>query len=159
MNNIKYSRRKTRRFLFQRLYANHFGHIGREALEETFFRADFLDGMDYDYLDEMYAGIIEKEPEIVYTVSKYAKKFNVKRMKVEQLLPIFIGTYEILFSSEEMPPKVIVNEAVELAKLFTDDATRKLTNGVLNSILENHLDLVKEVSKLEDKENNFFTKK
>ncbi|MCT4617004.1 MAG: hypothetical protein N4A38_02210 [Candidatus Gracilibacteria bacterium] len=159
MNNIKYSRRKTRRFLFQRLYANHFGHLGRQELEETFFRPDFLEGMDYDYLDEMYAGIIEKEPEIVYSVSKYAKKFDVKRMKVEQLLPIFIGTYEIMYSRDEIPAKVIVNEAVELAKLFTDDATRKLTNGVLNSILENHLDLVEEASKLEEHKNYFFTKK
>jgi N utilization substance protein B len=115
--------------------------------------------MDYDYLDEMYAGIIEKEPEIVYSVSKYAKKFDVKRMKVEQLLPIFIGTYEIMYSRDEIPAKVIVNEAVELAKLFTDDATRKLTNGVLNSILENHLDLVEEASKLEEHKNYFFTKK
>ena len=159
MGNIKYSRRKTRRFLFQRLYANHFGHIWREALEETFFRPNFLDGMDYDYLDEMYSWILEKEPELVYVISKYAKKFNIKRMKVEQLLPILIGSYEIMFSKEEIPAKVIVNEAVELAKLFTDDATKKFTNWVLNSILENHLALLEEVSKLEEKKNYFFTKK
>lgn len=158
MNNIKYSRRKTRRFLFQRLYANHFGHLDSQILEDTFFKEGFLDGMDYEYLDEMYAWIVEKEAEIVYCVSKYAQKFNVKRMKIEQLLPIFIGAYEIMFSREEMPPKVIVNEAVELAKLFTDDATRKLTNWVLNSILENHLDLLEEVSKLEEKNNYFFKK-
>ena len=56
-------------------------------------------------------------------------------MPLINILPIAIAAYEMLYlKSEEIPEKVSINEAIELAKRFSDDASRELVNGVLGKV-------------------------
>jgi N utilization substance protein B len=56
--------------------------------------------------------------------------------------------------TEEIPAKVSINEAVEISKAFWDDSAKKIVNGVLNKVYENH-DELKEVSKNPESTNDF----
>lgn len=56
-------------------------------------------------------------------------------MPVGNLLPIMIAAYEMLYLSlDVIPEKVSINEAIELAKIFSDDTAKTMVNGVLNAL-------------------------
>jgi transcription termination factor NusB len=56
--------------------------------------------------------------------------------------------------TEEIPAKVSINEAVEISKAFWDESAKKIVNGVLNNVYENH-DVLKELSKNPEWTNDF----
>jgi len=60
----------------------------------------------------------------------------------------------MLFLKEEIPAKVTINEAVELAKVYGDDSAKKIVNGVLNKIYQDHKDITKDLESF-NKKNNF----
>lgn len=64
-------------------------------------------------------------------------------MNLVYILPIYIGLAEMFFLSEEIPGKVSINEAVEIAKVYGDNSAKKIVNGVLNKVLENYDELEK----------------
>jgi len=102
----------------------------------------FQSELDNAYLNEMFEIIIKKESFLIMLVQKYAPKFDINDMDLSFILPVFIGTCEMLFYSEEIPVKVSVNEAVEIAKTYGDDSSKKMVNGVLHNIIQN-LDTIK----------------
>jgi hypothetical protein len=66
-------------------------------------------------------------------------------MSLSYILPIYIWLAEMFFYSEEIPAKVSINEAIEVAKVYWDDSSKKIVNWVLNKVYENfeELDLIK----------------
>lgn len=83
----------------------------------------------------MFSGIIEKEGELLTIIHKYAPKFDITTMPVGNLIPIMIASYEMLYLTlDTIPEKVSINEAIELAKTFSDDTARTMVNGVLNAL-------------------------
>lgn len=133
----KASRHETRECLLQALY-------GRSVLGDRFEIGFFLE----NYFDERYAhlakdayfsesfsGIVAKEGELCAVVRKFAPKFEIPMMPVVNLLPIFIAAYEMLYlECDQVPERVSIDEAIELTKKFSDDNSRTLVNGVLNSL-------------------------
>ncbi|MDR1987525.1 MAG: transcription antitermination protein NusB [Candidatus Peribacteria bacterium] len=61
-------------------------------------------------------------------IEKYSPKFKFENMYVENVLPIYIALSEIFYLDEELPIKVSINEAIELAKIYGDDSTKKIAN-------------------------------
>lgn len=91
---------------------------------------------DRNYLDKIIAGV-EKEREFLSTViSKYATGFSLNRIYKIDLALLLVAGYEILFC-DDVPEKVSVNEAVELAKIYSTDKSPAYINGVLASIIAN----------------------
>lgn len=129
----KASRKKTRKFLFQKVFARSFSEIDESLFQKSFFDDIFTFELDKSYMDEMYKLIIEKEPELISVIEKYAPKFDIKSMNITAVIAIFIGLTEMLYLSEEIPMKVSINEAVEMAKVYSSDSSKKIVNGILNN--------------------------
>ena len=134
---MKVSRRKTRSYLLQALYARSVGGVNFE--ESSFLRAFFdettCQSLDIPYFQAMFFGVIEKEGELLTVIHKYAPKFDIASMPVGNLLPIMIASYEMLYlTMDSVPEKVSINEAIELSKVFSDDTARTMVNGVLNAL-------------------------
>lgn len=134
---IKISRRKTRSYLLQALYARSMG--GADFREpdflDTFFDKTAHESLDVPYFQAMFSGIIEKEGELLTIIHKYAPKFDITSMPIGNLLPIMIASYEMLYLTiDTIPEKVSINEAIELSKTFSDDTARTMVNGVLNAL-------------------------
>lgn len=55
---------------------------------------------------------------------------------------------EMLFLKEEIPAKVSINEAVEVAKVYGDDSIKKVVNGVLNKVYQNYPEIEKNLDSL-----------
>lgn len=152
----KLTRTQAREFLLQSLYA-------RSVLGESFDLALFADSyytapvgiaLTDAYFLEMYHGIQREEGILLQVVKNYAPKFDTEIMPLINLLPIFIAGYEMLYlQADTIPEKVSINEAVELAKRFSDDGARELVNGVLNKLKDDKETIV---SKLEPRGGLFF---
>lgn len=77
-------------------------------------------------------------------------------MPISNLLPIMIAAYEMLYlTMDTIPEKVSINEAIELAKTFSDDNARTMVNGVLNA-LKNEKTTILEVIKKDTMPPHFF---
>lgn len=134
---MKVSRKKTRKFLLQKLYARIYGNI-----EEDRFSGAFFDGIldfqaDYAYIDEMSHIIIDHQNELLDVIKAYAPKFDLDTMLKTNILSMCIALAEMIYLSEEIPAKVSINEAIDLAKYFWDNSSKAIVNGILNSILTN----------------------
>lgn len=138
------NRKKTRKLLYQELYASTFCKIEEELFYESFFDDVFEFQKDMKYLDEMRKIIKEKEPFFIHIIEKYSPKFDITKMNIVNVLPIYISLWEIFFFSEEIPIKSSVNEAIEIAKVYSDDSSKKIVNWVLNKIIVDHEAIVKE---------------
>ncbi len=129
----KTNRKKTRKFLFQRLYARIFWEFDEDLFREYFFDEIFSFSLDEKYLDEMYGLIIENEALLIGIMQKYAPRFDVKSMNYSIIFPVFICLTEMLFLKDEIPAKVSINEAIELSKAYGDDSSKKIVNWILNN--------------------------
>lgn len=134
-------------------------HLGRIVALQTLYEQDFrLEANDASFnLDEVLERNVTRYKEtiedikfirsLVVGVSKEAKNIDLMLQPLAPDWPIDqiarmdrvilrIGAYELL-NSKEVPPKVVINEAVELAKAFGGDNSSKFINGVLGTLLRN----------------------
>jgi len=146
---MKFNRRKTRKLLFQKLYSSCFHKVDDELFNISFFDDVFVFSKDSEYFDEMFWLIIKNEAVILEIIQKYAPKFDLKKMHIMYILPMFIGITEMLYLKEEIPAKVAINESVEIAKAFWDTSSKRIVNWVLNKVYENIEEILKDLSKLE----------
>ena len=133
----KISRSRTRKFLLQKMYAiSIWWAIDEKTFMDSFFNGKFLVDIDAPYIEEMERLLIEKEKYSLWLIKKYAPKFDIENMNIENSLPIMIWVVEMFFLLEEIPAKVSINEAVELAKMYADDSSKRIVNWVLNKIYQ-----------------------
>lgn len=85
----------------------------------------------------MFTTIIEKQDEILEIIVSYAPKFDLDTMLKTNILALSIAISEMLYLTEEIPAKVSINEAIELAKYYGDDTSKNIVNGILNSFFAN----------------------
>lgn len=83
-------------------------------------------------------GIGDNFEEINNKISFYATNWQVKRMAVIDRSILRIGVFELLYLPE-IPPKVTINECVELAKKYGDVESSKFVNGILDKIHKSEL--------------------
>lgn len=86
-----------------------------------------------DFTTQLIKGTVDHLSEIDSAISKYAENWQLKRMAVVDRNILRFATFELLFL-EEVPPKVSINEAVELAKKYGDVESSKFVNGILDRI-------------------------
>lgn len=89
---------------------------------------------DDKYIQEITEGVKEKESELDELIKKHLKGWTMERLNKVDVAILRLAIYEILYR-EDIPYKVSVNEAVELAKVFSEDASPAFINGVLAEII------------------------
>ena len=86
------------------------------------------------FAERLVAGVLEKKNELDTLIGKYAANWKVSRMPIVDRNILRAGVYELLWM-DDVPAKVTVNEAIELAKSFGDDDASKFVNGILDKVL------------------------
>jgi transcription antitermination factor NusB len=82
---------------------------------------------------ELVKGVLSNLESIDKDISQYATNWKLERMAVVDRNILRLSAYELLFK-EDIPPKVSINEAVELAKKYSEPKSAKFVNGVLDKI-------------------------
>ncbi|MDK2584895.1 transcription antitermination factor NusB [Romboutsia sedimentorum] len=90
--------------------------------------------VDKEYMNKMCVALKENSGKINELISKYAKNWSIERMPKVDLAVLKVAICEILFV-EDIPNKVSINEAIEIAKIYCDDKTPKFINGILGSVV------------------------
>lgn len=89
---------------------------------------------DNGFAMHIIKGVANHFDEINALITKYAPEWPLEQITVVDRNVLRIGIYELKFSKGEIPPKVAINESIELAKTFGGESSGKFINGVLGTI-------------------------
>jgi N utilization substance protein B len=96
---------------------------------------DEFEKYDKDLFEKITKGVIENIEQIDKLIEKYAPQWPIQQMKLVDLQILRIAIFEG-FISKITPPKVSIDEAIEIAKDFGGESSGKFVNGVLGAIYE-----------------------
>ncbi len=127
-------RRKAREMALQALYAVDITDAWEEQppRPELFYEADRWPE-SVPFAASLLSGVLAHRKTLDEAIETVAEHWTVARMNVVERNILRISAYEILFR-EEIPPKVSINEGIELAKRFGRLETRGFLNGILDKI-------------------------
>ena len=91
--------------------------------------------VDNEFVKEVVYGVITYNKEITDLANKYLENWTIDRLGNTDKAILQIGIYELIYT--DTPDVVCINEAVELAKLYSDDKVKNMINGVLDKIYHN----------------------
>ncbi|MEN9622133.1 MAG: hypothetical protein RLZZ67_567 [Candidatus Parcubacteria bacterium] len=130
-------------------------HLARSVVLQSLFEWDFRDqnvsilsdaiardaaefapgNSDVTFMQELGQGVLKKQPEIDMIITKAAPDWPLNKISIVDRNVLRMGLYELLFADRgEVPAKVAINEAIELAKSFGGENSGKFVNGVLGSV-------------------------
>ena len=132
-------------------------HLGRIIALQTLYELDFrqsakdtsadLDDIlnrninryhamvdDKAFIDRLVHGVLSLQEELNNVLAPVATEWPIEQIARMDRIVLHIGLYELLHEAD-VPPKVVINEAVELAKAFGGDNSSKFINGVLGTVL------------------------
>ncbi len=90
------------------------------------------------YAEFLATGCVEKQKELDSHIAEWSKNWDIERMAVIDRNVLRIGVFELLFC-EDIPPKVAIDEAIEIAKVYGDANSPGFVNGVLDGIYQGKL--------------------
>ncbi len=129
------NRHLARTIALQTLFAWDFNGRHSEKLEDLIadnfenFAPKFDDG---GFVKNLVFGVSEKINEIDVHIIKYATEWPLDQITAVDRNILRLGIYELLFT--EVPPRVAINESIEIAKSFGGDSSGKFVNGVLGAL-------------------------
>lgn len=97
---------------------------------------EFAPGLDEaDFAVKLVRGTLRERPVIDKLIEKCAPEWPIDQVAVVDRNILRLGIFELMFGNyDEVPPKVAINEAIEMAKSFGSDASPRFVNGVLGTI-------------------------
>ena len=133
----KTARENAFKLIFERLINDESDELGYAALTET------LDENDKNFLDTLVNGAEREKDFLKSVVLRFLRGFNIDRIYKIDLAILYVACYEILFL-DDVPEKVSVNEAVELAKTYSTDKSPSFINGVLAGVIAGKEEILNE---------------
>ena len=94
--------------------------------------------IDNDFVRDIVYGVITHINEIDELANKYMNNWSIDRIDKTGASILRIGLFELKYT--DTPDIVVINEAIELAKKYSDDSVRKIINAVLDKVIKNELD-------------------
>ena len=93
--------------------------------------------IENDFVNDIVSGVLNKKDEIFSLANANLDSWTMDRLsKIDQAI-ICIGIYELIYT--DTPDIVCINEAIELAKKYSDDNVRKMINGILDKIYQDKI--------------------
>ena len=135
------SRREIREQIFKLLFRAEF-YEGEELEEQCRLFFEELgqeDAKDTEYIQSKYEDVLSHITEIDAMVNEVAQGWKTSRMGKAELTILRLALYEMVYD-DEIPEKVAINEAVELAKKFGGEDAPSFINGVLAKLVKDRSD-------------------
>lgn len=133
------NRSETRQVAFELLYSLEIQKVPaaeyKEQIELFLNNQEIKDHKVEEYIQDVVNGIHQNMTEIMELIKKeLSAKWELNRISKINLAILKLAVYELLY--KKLPYKVVVNEAVELAKSYGDESASSFINGVLASIIQ-----------------------
>ncbi len=129
-------RTKLRELTFKLIYSETIQkQLEEEGIANFFEENEIQTSEEKAYVQEIWNGIHEKETDILEAIKRNLKEaWSIERIAKIDLAILKLAIYEMVYS--KTPYKVVINEAVELAKKYGDDNAKAFINGILASIVK-----------------------
>ncbi|MEN9921233.1 MAG: hypothetical protein RLZZ517_211 [Candidatus Parcubacteria bacterium] len=132
------NRHLSRSIVLQSLFEWDFNALKTNEAQDVLVRNvfEFADNAaDLEFMKNLLGGIIAKVEDLNTIINKAAPEWPIDKISTIDRNVLRIGLYELLFSDRgEVPPKVAINESIELAKTFGGENSGKFVNGVLGAV-------------------------
>ena len=132
------SRHLSRSIAMQTLYEWDFNGKDKSKIKGYIKKnvAEFGPGLEDDsFIKSLVKGVVENVDKIDKVIEKAAPQWPLSQISMTDRNVLRLGIYELLYGNyDEVPPKVAINEAIELAKNFGGPSSGKFVNGVLGTI-------------------------
>ena len=130
------SRRKSRTAILKLLYKDEFysEQLSDNQNKKPFFVKNLTDS-DAKFVFDCLKGITKHKACLDQTITKYTKNWKINRISLVDLNIMRLAIFEILFCPE-VPDKVALNEALELAKQFGEKDSAGFINGILDQVIK-----------------------
>jgi N utilization substance protein B len=132
------NRHLSRSIVLQTLFEWDLNDVERNAIGTVLERnmSEFAPNKaDAPYMEKLLDGILGKQSELDQIITKAAPEWPIERISPVDRNILRLGLFELLFSDrKEVPAKVAINEAIELAKQFGGDNSSRFVNGVLGAV-------------------------
>ena len=133
-----------RRLAFQALFEAEFGRTTAAAALARESASRRVAASERGFADALIGGVVREQPALDATITGAAPAHPLSTMGVVERVVLRIALYELLFNnaatpSGGLPEGAVINEAVELAKTFGSDGSRRLVNGVLGAVSRERL--------------------
>ena len=132
------SRHLARSIVLQSLYEFDFRRDKNPDLEKILEKdiEEFGQGLEeIEFMKKLAKGVSERKPQIDEIIKKSAPEWPIEQITIVDRNVLRIGIDELLFGDKsEVPPKVAINEAIELAKSYGGESSGRFVNGVLGTI-------------------------
>lgn len=132
------NRHLSRSIVLQSLFEWDLNNIERNKVHEALERnvEEFAPHKsDMPFMEKLLDGILQKQQELDLIIEKAAPEWPIDRIAPVDRNILRLGLYELLFSDrKEVPAKVAINEAIELAKQFGGENSSRFVNGVLGAV-------------------------
>ena len=103
-----------------------------DVINEILESMDIEDRKNINFLNDLVNGVINNMDNIDKYISKYLSNWTIDRLGLTDQAIIRISVYELIYT--DTPNLVCINEAIELAKRYSDEKVAKMINGVLDKI-------------------------
>lgn len=132
------NRHLSRSIVLQTLFEWDLNDIDKKNVSEVLERniTEFAPNKtDAPFIQKLLDGVLGKQPELDKVIEKAAPEWPIDRISPVDRNILRLGLYELLFSDrKEVPAKVAINEAIELAKQFGGENSSRFVNGVLGAV-------------------------
>lgn len=127
-------RRKARKLALQALYQWHIAESAVSQIEAEFLADNDMSKVDQEYFSEVLRGVPRSKSELDGYIGKYTDRSPGEMTPIE-LAILRMGAYELMHRID-VPYKVIINEGVDLSKIFGANEAHRFVNGVLDKLAQ-----------------------
>ena len=127
-------RHKAREYALQMLFQWEIGRQEAARIEDGFWRIARADKTTRAFADALFEGAVAGAEQLDALVGAHAENWRLERMAVIDRVILRLAAYEL--RAGKTPPKVVLNEALELAKTFSSEDACAFINGVLDALLK-----------------------
>lgn len=130
-------RRKARELALQLLYQWELRAEPPEKVEDAFWPGAKAAPKTREFAHRLFTGTVAARTELDMLIEKHATNWRLDRMSAIDRNVLRLAVFELCYATA--PPRVVMDEAVELAKKFSDDAAPSFVNGVLDAVSKGQL--------------------
>ncbi|HIY44229.1 transcription antitermination factor NusB [uncultured Helicobacter sp.] len=128
------TRTQAREAVVSLLYAYDSGNEEITSLAPEILDEKKIKNKQQEFALSLFNGVLKKLTNVDEQVSKHLKEWDIQRIGGIERAILRLGVYELCFTSTDAP--IVINEAIELAKLYGSDNAPRFINGVLDAIVK-----------------------
>ena len=126
-------RRLCREGVFQGLYALEISSEKREIILDDIFKRYSFNSLNQAFISDLFFKTIDNKEFLEKTIITHAENWEIQRIALLDKLILLMAICELYFM-DDIPPKVTISEAIEIAKRYSTEESSSFVNGILDAV-------------------------